>query len=138
MSPARPNQFSLRALALLLLLCPWDPLVGAVFLARLADDANNNPSNTSQSLRRFRWGLVVRSALFPCRRSQSRVRRDRSAPLHLLRPSPRFEIVARSVCLIHGYKARVVSLAPSNRTAPGPPLSGSREEACRRCRSSSP
>jgi hypothetical protein len=81
-----------------------------------------------------RWGLTVRSALFPCRRSQSRVRRDRPAPLHQPRPSPRSEIVARPVCLIPGYKARVVSLAPSNRTAPGPPLSGSREEACRRCR----
>jgi hypothetical protein len=114
-SPCIPGPNSDRSAHLSLLLSPF-----AGSMRELQDTA--------------RWGLAVRSALFPCCRSQSHVCRDRPAPLHLPRPSPHSEIVARPVCLIPGYKARVVSLAPSNRTVPEPPLSCSREDAGCRCR----
>jgi hypothetical protein len=119
--PARPtSRFSLRAAQLFTCALARGPGVAATVFGASA---------CCLGLVAGVWGLAVRSALFPDHHSQSCVRRDRSTPLHLPRPSPRPEIVARLVCLIPRYKARVVSLSPSNRTTLEPPLLGSREEA---------
>jgi hypothetical protein len=41
-----------------LCLCPWDPPVRVVVLARLANDANGNPSNASWRLHKILAGLL--------------------------------------------------------------------------------